>query len=70
MAGDDPADDRVTAAHATDCEVSLAASKPVVIAQLGSYQRYEQAVYRVAILRAKISGAIANIRIDIAEARL
>ena len=41
-----------------------------MIAQLGSYQRCEQAVYRVAILRAKISGAIAGIRIDIAEARL
>ena len=51
-------------------EVSLPASKPVVIAQLGSYQRYEQAVSGVAILRAKITGAIADIRIDIAEARL
>jgi hypothetical protein len=69
-AGDDPAEDGVTAARATDGEVSLPASKPVVIAQLGSYQRYEQAVSGVAILRAKISGAIADIRIDIAEARL
>ena len=69
-AGDDRADDGVTAAHATDGEVSLPASKPVVIAQLGSYQRYEQAVSGVAILRAKITGAIADIRIDIAEARL
>ena len=69
-AGDDPAEDGVTAARATDGEVSLPASNPVVIAQLGSYQRYEQAVSGVAILRAKISGAIADIRIDIAEARL
>ena len=69
-AGDDRADDGVTAAHATDGEVSLPASKPVVIAQLGSYQRYEQAVSGVAILHAKITGAIADIRIDIAEARL
>ena len=69
-AGDDPAEDGVTAARATDGEVSLPASKPVVIAQLGSYQRYVQAVSGVAILRAKISGAIADIRIDIAEARL
>ena len=69
-AGDDPAEDGVTAARATDGEVSLPASKPVVIAQLGSYQRYEQAVSGVAILRAKISGTIADIRIDIAEARL
>ena len=69
-ADDGPANDGVTAAHATDGEVSLPASKPVVIAQLGSYQRYEQAVSGVAILRAKISGAIADIRIDIAEARL
>ena len=69
-AGDDRADDGVTAAHATDGEVSLPASKPVVIAQLGSYQRYEQAVSGVAILRAKITGAIADIRIDIAEARM
>ena len=69
-AGDDRADDGVTAAHATDGEVSLPASKPVVIAQLGSYQRYEQAVSGVAILRAKITEAIADIRIDIAEARL
>jgi hypothetical protein len=69
-AGDDPAEDGVTAARATDGEVSLPASKPVVIALLGSYQRYEQAVSGVAILRAKISGAIADIRIDIAEARL
>ena len=69
-AGDDPADDGVTAAHATDGEASLPASKPVVIAQLESYQRYEPAVSGVAILHAKISRAIADIRIDIAEARL
>ena len=69
-ADDCPANDGVTAAHATDGEVSLPASKPLVIAQLRSYQRYEQAVSGVAILRAKISGAIADIRIDIAEARL
>ena len=48
----------------------MPASKPVMIVQLGFYQRYEQAVSGVAILRAKISRAIANIRIDIAEARL
>ena len=69
-AGGDPADDGVTAARATDGKVSLPASKPVVIAQLGSYKRYEQGVSGVAILRTKISGAIADIRIDIAEARL
>ena len=69
-ADDGPANDGVTAAHATDGKVSLLASKPAVIAQLGSYQRYKQAVSGVAILRAKISGAIADIHIDIAEARL
>ena len=60
----------MTAARATDGEVSLPASKPLVIAQLGSYQRHKQAVSGVVILHAKVNGAIADIRIDIAEARL
>ena len=44
--------------------------KPMVIAQLGSYQRYEQAVSGVAILRTKLTEAMEDIRIDITEARL
>jgi hypothetical protein len=42
----------------------------MVIAQLGSYQRYEQAVSGVAILRTKLTEAMEDIRIDITEARL
>ena len=50
--------------------MSLPLPKPVVIAQLGSYQRYEQAVSRVAFLRTKLTEAMEDIRIDITEARL
>ena len=42
----------------------------MVIAQLGSYQRYEQAVSGVAILRTKLTEAMEDIRIDITEAQL
>ena len=44
--------------------------KPVLIAQLGSYQHYEQAVFGVVILRTKLTEAMENIRINITEARL
>ena len=50
--------------------MSLPLPKPVVIAQLGSYQRYEQAFSGVAILRIKLTEAMEDIRIENTEARL
>ena len=63
-------DDSATPPSPTADGVSLPLPKPMVIAQLGSYQRYEQAVSGVAILRTELTEAMEDIRIDITEARL
>ena len=63
-------DDSANTPSPTADGLPLPPPKPVMIAQLGSYQHYEQAASGVVILRTKLTEAMKDIRINITEARL
>ena len=63
-------DDSANTPSPTADGLPLPPPKPVMIAQLGSYQHYERAVSGVVILSTKITEVMENFRINITKAQL